>query len=76
MTKKSIKIRPVTKHFMTKENERVILEPFYCIEVCQGRKWGLLGGSFGDANQTGVYKFKTAQERDNKILELKSKIDA
>lgn len=46
----------------------VLLEMRFCIECLYNRKWRL----FGD--ESGVYKFKTREERDAKLVALRGVI--
>ena len=62
-----IKFREATKHFMGKnETGGVRMEMRFCIECLHNRQWRL----FGDDN--GPYKFKTREERDAKLAELRA----
>ena len=63
------KFREATKHFMGKnETGGVRLEMCFCIECRSNRQWRL----FGDDN--GPYKFKTREERDAKLAELRAEV--
>ena len=64
-----IKFREATKHFMGKnETGGVLLEMRFCIECLHSRHWRL----FGDDG--GPYKFKTREERDAKLAELRNEV--
>ena len=63
------KFRTATKHFMGKnETGGVLLEMRFCIEYLYNRQWRL----FGD--DSGPYKFKTREERDVKLAELRAEV--
>ena len=65
----TIKFREATKHFMGKnETGGVLLEMRFCIECLHNRQWRL----FGD--DSGPYKFKTREERDAKLAELRAEV--
>ena len=60
-----MKFRPKTKHFLDRSDEgkvKVMATP--CIEVLHNGRWNLLG------DEDGIMKFRTADERDEKIREL------
>ena len=62
-----VSFREATKHFMGKNDSGgVLLDMRFCIECLYNRKWRL----FGD--EAGVYKFKTREERDAKLAELRA----
>ena len=63
--KDMIKFREATKHFKT---GGVRMEMCFCIECLHNLQWRL----FGDDN--GPYKFKTREERDAKLAELRAEV--
>jgi hypothetical protein len=63
------KLRAATKHFMGKnETGGVLVEARFCIEACFNRRWLLLG------DEGGPFKFETRDERDAKLVELRTEI--